>query len=171
MKKIRSAIAIAFSVMLLFVAPIANYNEAYSVKAEATVYVTKTGLKYHAKKCGNGKFTETTLSDAQSRGLEPCSKCFKNGSPKKDDSSKKDTKKDKQTKKELKMDIAKVTIKKGETVQLTVSNASGKVTWESKNKKVATVTSDGVVEGIKKGTVNIFAKCGKKQVKCTVTVK
>lgn len=48
-----------------------------SSNANVMVYVTKTGSKYHAKKCGNGTFTETTLEEAEKRGLEPCSKCFK----------------------------------------------------------------------------------------------
>lgn len=45
--------------------------------ADVIVYVTKTGSKYHTKKCGNGTFTESTLEAAKKRGLEPCSKCYK----------------------------------------------------------------------------------------------
>ena len=45
---------------------------------EQTVYVTPTGSKYHTHKCGNGTYTPATLSEAQSRGLTPCSKCYGN---------------------------------------------------------------------------------------------
>ncbi len=40
------------------------------------VYITKTGSKYHKGKCGKGNFFEINLKEAQSRGLEPCSKCY-----------------------------------------------------------------------------------------------
>ncbi len=40
------------------------------------VLVTPTGSKYHIRKCGNGTYTDASLEDALSRGLEPCSKCF-----------------------------------------------------------------------------------------------
>lgn len=40
------------------------------------VYVTKTGKRYHYdSNCGNGTYYESTLSQAQSRGLTPCKKC------------------------------------------------------------------------------------------------
>ena len=45
---------------------------------EQTVYVTPTGSKYHTHKCGNGTYTPDTLSEAQARGLTPCSKCYGN---------------------------------------------------------------------------------------------
>ena len=37
------------------------------------------------------------------------------------------------------------------------ANASKSVTWKSSDKKIATVTSKGVVKGLKKGTVKITA--------------
>lgn len=41
-----------------------------------TVYVTKTGKKYHyANPCGKGTYYPCSLAEAQSRGLEPCGKC------------------------------------------------------------------------------------------------
>lgn len=43
---------------------------------DRTVYVTKTGKRYHYdSKCGNGTYYESTLSQAQARGLTPCQKC------------------------------------------------------------------------------------------------
>lgn len=40
------------------------------------VYITKTGKKYHKKKCGNGKFTKATLQKAKDLGLTKCKKCY-----------------------------------------------------------------------------------------------
>lgn len=41
-----------------------------------TVYVTKTGKKYHySSTCNGGKYYSSTLSEAKARGLTPCSKC------------------------------------------------------------------------------------------------
>lgn len=69
----------------------------------------------------------------------------------------------------------KQTLKKGKKVTLKVAKtpftAQDTVKWTSSNKKVATVTSKGVVKGLKKGTATITAKAGKKVVKFKVTVK
>ena len=46
-----------------------------------------------------------------------------------------------------------------------------KVTYTSSNKKVATVTSKGVIRAKKKGTAVITVKSGSRTVKCKVTVK
>lgn len=41
-----------------------------------TVYITKTGSKYHYdSNCGNGTYYESTLSAAEGMGLTPCAKC------------------------------------------------------------------------------------------------
>lgn len=62
------------------------------------------------------------------------------------------------------------------TLKATVSptkNVSKKVVWTSSNKKVATVTSKGVVKGIKDGKATITAKAAdgsNKKAKATVTV-
>lgn len=43
-----------------------------------TVYVTKTGKRYHYdNNCNGGTYYPSTLSEAQSRGLTPCNKCVK----------------------------------------------------------------------------------------------
>lgn len=44
----------------------------------AIVYVTKTGNKYHKSNCSYLKKSkiQTTLSEAQSQGYTPCSKCY-----------------------------------------------------------------------------------------------
>lgn len=41
-----------------------------------TVYITKTGKRYHYdNNCNGGTYYPSTLSEAQSRGLTPCNKC------------------------------------------------------------------------------------------------
>jgi hypothetical protein len=40
------------------------------------VLITKTGKKYHRKKCGNGTYYNATLKKAKSLGLTPCKKCY-----------------------------------------------------------------------------------------------
>ena len=69
----------------------------------------------------------------------------------------------------------KQTLKKGKRVTLKVAKtpftAQDTVKWTSSNKKIATVTSKGVVKGLKKGTATITAKAGKKVVKFKVRVK
>lgn len=57
-------------------APSAPSIEADSHSNEQTVLVTPTGSKYHNHKCGNGTYTEASMSVALSRGLTPCSKCY-----------------------------------------------------------------------------------------------
>ena len=72
-----------------------------------------------------------------------------------------------------------VTVYNGKTAKIKVtvspSNASNKaVTYTSSNKKIATVTSAGVVKGVKPGTayITVKAKDGSgKYAKCKVTVK
>lgn len=79
----------------------------------------------------------------------------------------------------IKLNATKKTIYNGKsfTLKATVNpkNAAYKaVTYKSSNRKIATVTSKGVVKGIKPGRVviTVTAKDGSKKVaKCTVTVK
>lgn len=74
-----------------------------------------------------------------------------------------------------KLNKTKVTLdlagKKTKTYQLKVKGASGKVTWKTSNKKVATVSKKGKVTVRKKGTAVITAKVNKKTLKCKITVK
>lgn len=58
----------------------------------------------------------------------------------------------------------------GETLKLKVSGGSGKLTWSSKNKKVATVSKDGLVTAKKTGDCTITAKKGKKKLTCKIKV-
>ena len=78
--------------------------------------------------------------------------------------------------KKLKATVStKQILKKGKKVKLKVAKtpftAQDTVKWTSSNKKIATVTSKGVVKGLKKGTATITAKAGKKVVRFKITVK
>lgn len=53
----------------------------------------------------------------------------------------------------------------------TPKNIDEKITFKSSNKKVATVTSKGVVKGLKKGAATITVQSGSKKMTCKVTVK
>ncbi len=72
----------------------------------------------------------------------------------------------------LKLKKASAVIKKGKTVTIkaTVSPA-GKITYTSKNKKIATVTKKGIVKGIRKGKTTILVKANGKTKQFKVTVK
>lgn len=63
------------------------------------------------------------------------------------------------------------TLIKGQTLKLTLANASGKVTWSSSDKTVATVGKTGKVTAKKKGTATITAKNGGKKYTCKITVE
>ena len=64
----------------------------------------------------------------------------------------------------------KATVYVKKTLALTVNGGDGKITWSTSNKKIATVSSSGVVKGVKPGTVTITAKRNGKTFKCKVTV-
>lgn len=71
---------IILGILLSFFIMSAGYTDSVlRVQAEETVYVTKTGSKYHKRKCGNGTYTPVSLSSAKSRGLSPCEKCYGSG--------------------------------------------------------------------------------------------
>lgn len=58
-----------------------------------------------------------------------------------------------------------------ETVQLTAtSSKDSKITWTSNDNSIATVDANGLVKGIKQGTVVITAKGSEKTATCTITV-
>lgn len=53
---------------------------------------------------------------------------------------------------------------------VTPKNTDENITYRSSNTKIATVTSKGVVKGIKKGTATITVQSGSKKLTCKVTV-
>ena len=78
----------------------------------------------------------------------------------------------------VKLDKKKATVAKGSSLTLkptiSPSDASNKaVSWKTSDKKIATVSSKGVVKGVRKGTVTITVttKDKKKKATCKVTVK
>lgn len=81
--------------------------------------------------------------------------------------------KKKKAKAKIKVSTASKKVKKGKKykIKYSVVSGSGKVTFKSSNKKVATVTSKGVVTAKKKGTATITVKIANgntKKVKITV---
>lgn len=78
----------------------------------------------------------------------------------------------------VKLNKKSATLEKGKTLTLKAtvspSNANNKgITWSSSNKKVATVSSKGVVKAVGKGTATITAKAkdgSKKKATCKITV-
>ena len=79
----------------------------------------------------------------------------------------------------VKLNKTTLTLNRGRsfTIKATLAPSDAynkKVTWKSSNKAVATVTSAGVVKGVKKGTVTITATAAdgsKKYASCKVTVR
>ena len=65
---------------------------------------------------------------------------------------------------------ATIKVKKTVTIKATAT-PSGKITYKTSNKKVATVSSKGVVKGVKKGTATITVSCNGATAKFKVTVK
>ncbi len=64
-----------------------------------------------------------------------------------------------------------MTMTVGHKAKLTLNGATRKVTWKSSNKKIATVSSKGVVNPKKKGNVTITATHAGKNFKCKIKVK
>lgn len=67
--------------------------------------------------------------------------------------------------------VSQVYVGKKATIKVTKTKLTGKVTFKSSNKKVATVNSKGVITGKKAGKAVITVKVGKYTKKLTVTVK
>ena len=56
----------------------------------------------------------------------------------------------------------------GDTQQITVTGASGEVTWTSSDTKIATVTADGTITAVAPGRATVTAKVGDQTLKCAV---
>ena len=67
--------------------------------------------------------------------------------------------------------VSQVYVGKKATIKVTKTKVTGKVTFKSSNKKVATINSKGVITGKKAGKTVITVKVGKYTKKLTVTVK
>lgn len=53
-----------------------NTNSNSTSSGGGQVMITKTGACYHTHKCGNGNYFWVSLSEAKSRGLRACEKCY-----------------------------------------------------------------------------------------------
>ncbi len=69
-----------------------------------------------------------------------------------------------------KINKTNITIGIGSTYKLKIQNNKKKVKWSSSNSKIAKVSKNGTVTGVKKGKVTITAKVGNKKYKCKVKV-
>lgn len=169
----KTIIGVLFFVMLFslsFCDTTGQYS-AITAKAETTVYITRTGSKYHTHKCGNGTFYPTTLSDAKARGLSACSKCFPNGSPSSSSPAKTTASKATVKKENIKINKTSKQMVAGQSYRLKITGTSQKVQWSSSHKKVAVVTANGKVTAKAKGKSTITAKVGNNQKKCVITVE
>lgn len=54
----------------------ASTSNTNSGAGDSQVMITRTGECYHTHKCGNGNYFWVSFSQAQSRGLRPCQKCY-----------------------------------------------------------------------------------------------
>lgn len=151
-----------------------------ALHAETMVYVTKTGSKYHTRKCGNGNFYQQTLSEAKARGLTPCSKCYGSasgggsaasgggsGSGGSGGSGSGSSEKSGS----ISVSASSLTQVRGSTKKLKVKGGSGTTKWSSSNKKVASVSADGEVIAKGKGKAVITVTRGGKKATCTVRVE
>lgn len=150
------------------------YHEEIVVHAESTVYITRTGEKYHTHKCGNGTFFASTLSTAQSMGLTPCSKCFGGSSASSsggNTSGGSSSGKKKAVVKPIKINKKSLILVKGETTKLKIKNAKTKVKWKSSKKTVVSVSGNGKVKAKKVGKAVVTAIVGNVKKTCKITVE
>lgn len=75
-----------------------------------------------------------------------------------------------EAKSKVQLNKTKVTVTVGKTTKLKITGTNKKVKWSTSNKNIATVSNNGLVKGVKKGSVNIVAKVNSKGYKCKVTV-
>lgn len=72
--------------------------------------------------------------------------------------------------KPVKISASSLLLEKGKTKKLKIAGCSQGITWSSFNKKIATVSKDGVVKGKKIGNVVITAKIGNNPIGCAVSI-
>lgn len=71
----------------------------------------------------------------------------------------------------IKLNKTSLTLYTGKTSTLKVIGTNKKATWSTSNKKIATVSSKGVVSAKSAGNATITAKVSNKNLKCKVTIK
>lgn len=171
MKHVRQTMCIFGVILLAMIQPAGSLAPA--AKAEMTVYITRTGSKYHTHKCGNGTYYAATLSEAKQRGLTPCQKCFPGGAPSGSTGSSGSTSStgSKTATVKIKLNVSSVVMVKGSTKKLKVKGGTGKITWKSSKSAVAKVSGSGKVKAKKKGNATITATRSGKSAKCKVKVE
>ena len=142
-----------------------------TAQADTTVYVTRTGARYHTHKCGNGTYYAASRSSAIARGLTPCQKCFPNGDRRSTASSSSSAKRTPVVVKKMELNKAELELVKGQSAALKVRNAPGKVSWSCSDTAVAAVSAAGKVTAKAKGTVTITATSGSQSKRCKVRVE
>ncbi len=173
----KSLLCIVLSWFMVFGAVV---TPPVTVQAETTVYVTRTGSKYHTHKCGNGTYYASSLSSAKARGLTPCQKCFGSGYTGASPSagagsggasvSPAPVRPARPAPKPISLNAKSMELVKGKAKRLKVKNASGAVRWTSSDKTVATV-SDGVVKAKGAGRATITAVSNGQERSCKVKVE
>lgn len=173
--------AILFSAMLVLAMAIAMPNDVLNMNAttqvEAAAKISKSsltltkGASQTIKVNGNSKkviwkSTNTKVATVNSKGKITAKSA---GSAKIQAKVGKKTYTCKVKVLKFKINKTSVTLTKGKTTTLKVSGTKNKATYKSSNKKIATVTSKGVIKGVKKGSTNIKVKVGKETF--TVPVK
>lgn len=174
-KIVRFKVFVLSLILLLSSCGITYYN-VDTAQAEAVVYITRTGSKYHTHKCGNGTYYASTLSHAQAIGLTACSKCFGGSSYSSysgggSGSSSNYTKNIKKKTKPIKISKTSLVLVKGQSKKLKLKNATNKIIWSSTKKSVANVSTTGKVVAKKAGKATIVAKTGTQQKTCKVIVE
>jgi S1-C subfamily serine protease len=71
----------------------------------------------------------------------------------------------------VKLNKTSITLYTGDTYNLKLNGAADKAKWSSGNKKIAAVSAQGKITGVKSGTTTITAILGTKKYKCSVTIK
>lgn len=69
-----------------------------------------------------------------------------------------------------KISLSKATVAVGKSLALKLNGTKRTPKWYTKDSKIATVNSNGVVKALKPGNVNIFARLGGKNYICRLTV-
>lgn len=73
--------------------------------------------------------------------------------------------------KKISLSRKSVTLKVGKKYKLRVKNTKKKIKWKSKNKRIATVSSKGVVKARKVGKTKVYARVSGKKFYCKIVVK
>ena len=74
---VKRNLAVFTAVLMIFGTFIAGEAKAYAASGDTTVYITKSGKKYHADGCQhlNKSKIATTLENAVKKGKTPCKDC------------------------------------------------------------------------------------------------